>query len=178
MGASAASALFWHGFVLPAPLLFLLAPSIWRNVCPPATLNHVPRVLGMPAGRRLPPWLQRAALPVSGVLLVLIVVLRPIWFDRSPPALATFDLLLLGLVFVGGIAFGGMSGWCTSFCPMLTIERFYGSSPLLVACLGPRAPVPATALGRRPGTNSCLDGGGCGDLVRWSRCRCPLTISA
>ncbi|HWE60930.1 MAG TPA: hypothetical protein VHB98_04395 [Chloroflexota bacterium] len=133
MGAPAATTLFWHGFVLVAPLLFLIAPSVWRNVCPLATLNQLPRLLGIVAPRRLPAPLQRAAPFVSAGLLLVIVALRPFLLDRSAPALATFIAVLLGLALTGGLVFGGKSGWCTSFCPMLTIERFYGSNALIAA---------------------------------------------
>src|SRR6266508_1317611 len=38
--------LFW-GLIVPAlPLLFFLAPGLWRNVCPMATLNQTPRLFG------------------------------------------------------------------------------------------------------------------------------------
>lgn len=125
--------LFWQGFVLAAPLLFLVAPRVWRNVCPLATMNQLPRRLGVTATRRLPPRLQRAAPLVSAALLLASVELRPAALDRSPQALSTFVLLLLGLALGGGVLFGGKSGWCASFCPMLTVERVYGSSPFVVA---------------------------------------------
>jgi nitrite reductase (NADH) large subunit len=41
-------------------------------------------------------------------------------------------LTVLALAFLGGVVFKGKSGWCTQFCPMLQVERFYGQSPLLV----------------------------------------------
>jgi hypothetical protein len=129
--APAATALFWHGFVLAAPLLFLVAPAFWRNVCPLATLNQLPRLLGFAPTRRLPRLLYRVAPKVSAGLLLLIVALRPVFLDRSAPALATLIATLLGLALAGGLLFSGKSGWCTSFCPMLTVERFYGSSALV-----------------------------------------------
>ena len=39
---------------------------------------------------------------------------------------------VLALAFLGGVIFKGKSGWCSQFCPMLQVERFYGQSPLLV----------------------------------------------
>src|SRR5215210_5435109 len=50
---------FW-GLVVPAiPLTFMLAPGLWRNVCPMATANQLPRVLGITRARPLPRWLER-----------------------------------------------------------------------------------------------------------------------
>jgi hypothetical protein len=129
---SVVTALFWQGFMLAAPLLFVVAPAAWRNVCPLATVNQLPRLLGIATPRRLPIRLQQAAPYVSAGLLLCIVVLRPVQLDRSAPALATFIYFMLGLAFIGGLLFDGKSGWCASFCPMLTIERFYGSNALLV----------------------------------------------
>ena len=130
-GEAVATMLFWHGFVLMAPLMFLVAPAFWRNVCPLATLNQLPRLLGFAPTRRLPKVLHRAAPRVSASLLLVIVALRPVILDHDAPALAIFIAILLGLAFAGGLLFSGKSGWCTSFCPMLTVERFYGSSALI-----------------------------------------------
>lgn len=133
LGTPAATAVFWHGFVLLAPLLCLVAPGVWRNVCPLATLNQVPRLVGRTPTRRLPIRLRRAAPFVSAGLLLLIVEVRPVLLDDSPVASATFIVALLGLALIGGLLFSGKSGWCTTFCPMLTVERFYGTSALLSA---------------------------------------------
>ncbi|HYB30874.1 MAG TPA: hypothetical protein VEF89_30040 [Solirubrobacteraceae bacterium] len=35
------------GIAIPLlPILFFLAPGLWRNICPPAASNQTPRVLG------------------------------------------------------------------------------------------------------------------------------------
>jgi nitrite reductase (NADH) large subunit len=57
---------------------------------------------------------------------------RKVLLERSGLALAAFLLTVLALAFLGGVVFKGKSGWCTQFCPMLQVERFYGQSPLLV----------------------------------------------
>ena len=37
----------WWGLVVPClPLLFFVAPGLWRNVCPLAGLNQTPRLVG------------------------------------------------------------------------------------------------------------------------------------
>jgi len=110
-------------------LLFLIAPGLWRNVCPMASLNQLPRALGCTRGWTLPSRVQQNAPLVSAGLFLLILPLRKITLDHDGEALAAFLLALLGLAFVGGFAFKGKSGWCTQFCPMLQVERFYGQSP-------------------------------------------------
>jgi nitrite reductase (NADH) large subunit len=46
----------WWGFIVPAlPLVWLVVPGLWRNLCPMAALNQVPRVFGFTRGITLPP---------------------------------------------------------------------------------------------------------------------------
>lgn len=124
--------LFWGLYVPILPLLFLVAPGLWRNVCPMASLNQIPRTLGFTRGLTLPPTIQQYTPLVSAGLFLLIVPLRKVVLDHSGLALAVFLATVLGLAFVGGVVFKGKSGWCSQFCPMLQVERFYGQSPLLV----------------------------------------------
>jgi len=124
--------MFWGIFVPIAPLLFLIAPGLWRNVCPMASLNQLPRALRFTRDWTLPSRVQQSAPLISAGLFLLIVPLRKITLDHDGEALVAFLLALLGLALVGGFAFKGKSGWCTQFCPMLQVERFYGQSPLFV----------------------------------------------
>jgi nitrite reductase (NADH) large subunit len=39
--------LFWRYVIPVLPIVFLLAPGLWRNVCPLATANQAPRRLGL-----------------------------------------------------------------------------------------------------------------------------------
>jgi len=124
--------LFWGWFVPALPLVFLVAPGLWRNVCPMATLTVSPGTRRRPRRRRLSPAVQQAAPWISIGLFLLIIPLRLIILDRSGPALGVFLLLMLALAYTGGLVVPGKSGWCSQFCPMLQIERFYGQSPLRV----------------------------------------------
>lgn len=124
--------LFWATYVPVLPLLFLIAPGIWRNICPMASLNQIPRTLGFTRGLTLPPRVQQYTPLISAGLFLLIVPLRRVVLDHSGLALAIFLAAVLGLAFAGGVVFKGKSGWCSQFCPMLQVERFYGQSPLLV----------------------------------------------
>ena len=51
-----------------------------------------------------------------------------------PLSAATALLIGFGLVgaFVGGVVFKGKSGWCSSICPLLPVQRIYGQTPLLM----------------------------------------------
>jgi nitrite reductase (NADH) large subunit len=124
--------IFWGLFVPILPLVFLAAPALWRNVCPMASLNQLPRTLGFTRGLTLPLWIQQYAPLVSAGLFLAVVAFRKVLLESSGLALAAFLLSVLALAFIGGVLFKGKSGWCSQFCPMLQVERFYGQSPLVV----------------------------------------------
>jgi NADPH-dependent 2,4-dienoyl-CoA reductase/sulfur reductase-like enzyme/ferredoxin len=124
--------IFWGVFVPIVPLVFLVAPALWRNVCPMASLNQIPRTLGFTRGLTLPLRVQQYAPLVSAGLFLAIVAYRKVLLESSGLALAVFLLSVLALAFLGGVFFKGKSGWCSQFCPMLQVERFYGQSPLVV----------------------------------------------
>ena len=57
------------------------------------------------------------------------VILRKIGLDDSGPLSA---LLLLGAMagaFAGGMVLKGKSGWCSTICPLLPVQRIYGQTP-------------------------------------------------
>jgi hypothetical protein len=44
-------------------------------------------------------------------------------------------ILLRGVVsnaFIVGMLFKGKSGWCSSICPLLPVQRIYGQTPFLL----------------------------------------------
>ena len=57
-------------------------------------------------------------------------MLRRLGLDDSGPLSA---LLLLGAMtaaFAGGMVLKGKSGWCSTICPLLPVQRIYGQTPL------------------------------------------------
>lgn len=124
--------LFWQAVMLPLPLVLLVAPGLWRNVCPMATLNSLPGRLGWSRGRRVPVRVQRIAPAISAGLFCAVVPLRKVILDENGTASAALIFLLLTVALVAGFLFGGKGGWCSHFCPMGSAERLYGHSPLLV----------------------------------------------
>ena len=119
----------WKIVIPLLPLLFLVAPGVWRNICPLAASNQTPRVLGLTRGLTAPAWFKEYGYVVAISLFVLFVVLRKLGLDDSGPASA---LLLLGALtggFLGGMYLKGKSGWCSSICPLLPVQRIYGQTP-------------------------------------------------
>ena len=65
----------WWGLLIPGlPLLWLVAPGIWRNVCPLAATNQLPRTAGFSRAKTAPAWFRRAA-PLIGMGLFVGAVL-------------------------------------------------------------------------------------------------------
>ena len=57
------------------------------------------------------------------------MILRKVGLDDSGPLSA---LLLLGAMtgaFAGGMVLKGKSGWCSTMCPLLPVQRIYGQTP-------------------------------------------------
>jgi nitrite reductase (NADH) large subunit len=119
----------WKLVIPLLPLVFMVAPGVWRNICPLAASNQTPRVLGLTRALKPPKWLSEYGYVIAISLFVLFVVLRKVGLDDSGPASA---LLLLGAMtggFVGGMVLKGKSGWCSTMCPLLPVQRIYGQTP-------------------------------------------------
>ena len=48
----------WKGVIPALPLLWLVVPGLWRNICPLSASNQTPRVLGLSKAKTAPPWLK------------------------------------------------------------------------------------------------------------------------
>ena len=121
--------LWWELLVPLLPLVWFVVPGLWRNVCPLAAANQVPRVLGFTRGRTAPAWFRTYA-PLAGIAIFLgAVFTRPLLFEDSGPATAALIAGALVAAFAGGVLLKGKSGWCSSLCPMLPVQRMYGQTP-------------------------------------------------
>ncbi len=119
----------WKILIPLLPLLFLVAPGLWRNLCPLAASNQTPRALGLTRAATAPAWLKEYGYVIGVALFVAFVVGRKFGLDDSGPASA---LLLLGAMtaaFTGGMLLKGKSGWCSTICPLLPVQRLYGQTP-------------------------------------------------
>lgn len=121
--------LTWDLLVPLVPAVLLVAPGLWRNVCPVAVVHQIPARFGIGGTRRLPRRLRRAAPSVAAGLFFVIVPLRHALFNESGIALALFVLGILSTAVVGALVLSGKSGWCATFCPVLPVERLYGQQP-------------------------------------------------
>jgi NADPH-dependent 2,4-dienoyl-CoA reductase/sulfur reductase-like enzyme/ferredoxin len=122
----------WWGLLVPClPLVWFVAPGLWRNLCPLAAVNQLPRRTKLTFARTAPGWWTEYA-PVFGIIALLAAISsRPVLFNSSGLATATLIGGALALALVGGVVFKGKSGWCSSLCPMLPVQRLYGQTPFV-----------------------------------------------
>lgn len=139
----------WGGIIPALPIIFLVHPGLWRNVCPLATLNMASARFGR--GRAMNLDMTRLSNTVGIGLFAVLVPLRGSIFEVSGPATAAAILALAALAVGGGVLFDRKAGYCNAICPLLAIERLYGHEPLL-AVSNPRCPT-CTLCVRR----GCLD---------------------
>ncbi|MBZ0091578.1 MAG: hypothetical protein K8F27_05080, partial [Sulfuricellaceae bacterium] len=126
--------LVWKVVMPVMPLVFLLAPGIWRNACPLAALNQTPRLLGFTKGWSQTPLIKEYSYVIGVALCFALISGRKFLFNESGTAAALLIVAALVGAFLGGLIFKGKSGWCSSICPLLPVQRLYGQTPsLLVA---------------------------------------------
>jgi len=122
-------AILWDMVIPLLPMVFLINPIIWRNVCPLATLNAL---TGRGTARRIPDraMLQRGWM-VGIALLAVMVPARRFAFNEDGSALLVAVAVVALLALVLGMVFSRRSGFCNTICPVLPVEKLYGQSPLL-----------------------------------------------
>ncbi|HVV38679.1 MAG TPA: FAD-dependent oxidoreductase [Acidimicrobiales bacterium] len=125
--------IFWRFTVPVLPAVWLIVPGLWRNLCPLAAANQVPRGLGITRGKALPDAMLRTTYAIGLVAFVVLISLRRVVFDTNGPATALLLLAVIALAFTGGLAFKGKAGWCSSVCPLLPVQRLYGETPFVLS---------------------------------------------
>ena len=124
--------LFW-GFAIPVvPALVVIAPGLWRQICPMALTNQLPVLSGCGLARDLPGWARQWAFTIAVALFVTIVGLRAPVLNHNGALVGAGIVGVLVLGFAGGYVFKGRSGWCGTFCPLGPIQRDYGHAPLVL----------------------------------------------
>lgn len=121
--------LLWNLLIPVLPASFLIAPQLWRGVCPLGTLNQWPS--GLLGRRQLAGRLLAAANAVGILLLVLMVPARRFAFNENGPVLAGTIVLVAVAALALGALFDGRGGFCNAICPVLPVERVYGQHPLV-----------------------------------------------
>jgi len=121
----------WNVLVPVAPALLVVAPGLWRNVCPLGSAALFPRHMGWSARRRLSVPMQGWLALTGLVLLLAIVPLRHAALNTEGPLTGAI-LVGVGLLAVGmGLAFEWKSGWCSGICPVHPVEKLYGARPAI-----------------------------------------------
>lgn len=123
---------FFNLVVPVLPLVLLVAPGLWRNICPLAASNQAPRVFKFGLGRTPPEWLHNNSYAIAAALFFGIAGSRLAGLDRHGAWMGTVLAVVLAAALLGGIVFKGKSGWCSSICPMFPIQRAYGQTPFVV----------------------------------------------
>lgn len=120
------------GLVVPSvPLLLVIAPGLWRQICPMAFANQLPSMLKVSRGASLPKRLADWAFVTAVTIFIACVALRHPLFNHVGWATATILLLPLPFAFLGGWLVKGRAGWCGTFCPLGPIQRNYGQAPII-----------------------------------------------
>lgn len=120
------------GLVIPLlPFLFFFVPGLWRNLCPLAVANQIPRMFGFTRGLALSNKAKTYAYVISIALLFILVAARKVFFNVDANALIILVVGAMLLAFIGGLIFKGKSGWCGTFCPLAPVQRIYGQTPFL-----------------------------------------------
>jgi hypothetical protein len=123
--------IFWRLVVPFLPILFFIAPGVWRNICPMAALNQTPRLFRFTRNLVLPARAQEYAYVVGIIIFFVIVPTRKVLFNTSGPALGALLIIVYATAFFGGFLFKGKSGWCSSICPLLPVQGLYGQTPYI-----------------------------------------------
>ncbi len=124
--------LFWGLMIPVVPALLVIAPGLWRQICPMALLNQIPRMLKIGAARDLPELARKWAFTIAVASFFICIALRAPILNQNGLVigLGIFGVLLLALI--GGLVFKGRSGWCGTFCPLGPIQRDYGHAPVVM----------------------------------------------
>lgn len=115
------------------PVLFFVAPGVWRNICPLAASNQIPRVAGFSRAGTAPGWLARSGFLISVGLFFGIAGARIAGLDRNGPVMGVVLAVIIASAFTGGVLLKGKSGWCSSVCPLLALQRVYGQTPFVTS---------------------------------------------
>ena len=120
----------WNIIIPIAPLVFLLYPGLWRNICPMGIATLLPRHFGLSQNKRVGQF-GTALLNFIGIILLFsIVPLRHALFNIDGRATGVF---IIGLTLIGvvlGAIYDWKSAWCSGLCPVHPVEQLYGFRPL------------------------------------------------
>ncbi len=120
---------FWNVLIFAAPLLFAVAPGVWRNICPMGTTSLLARYLGISKAKPQNQKEQGMFYLISVILLYALVPLRHVETSGLSVVIALVGVAILALII--GFMYQGKSGWCSGLCPVYPVEKLYGTKPLV-----------------------------------------------
>lgn len=120
---------FWNVLIFAAPLLLAIAPGLWRNICPLGTTSLFPKYLGISKNKVLSQVQQGNFYIIAIVLLIILVPLRHVETSGLTVTLAIAGVAVVALV--TGYLYKDKSGFCNGICPVLPVEKLYGTKPLI-----------------------------------------------
>ncbi|MBI4533306.1 MAG: hypothetical protein HY711_05095 [Candidatus Melainabacteria bacterium] len=136
-------AVFWKVIVPVVPMILLVVPTLWRNICPLAFFNVLGHRLHYKMKRHASPyrlhvsrpslqlWLAKHGLYCAMFALFALVPARLLLFNSNNRSLVILLVVIAGTAFVLGLLLPFKSGWCSSICPVYPVENAYGMSSLL-----------------------------------------------
>ena len=86
-------------------------------------MNQLPRLGGFTRGLTHTPLIREYSYVIGILLLFALASARKYLFNHGAGATAALILGALALAFAGGLLFKGKSGWCSSLCPLLPVQR-------------------------------------------------------
>jgi hypothetical protein len=120
--------IFWDIIIVSTPLIFLLVPGIWRNICPVGLLSLFPDHYGFSMNKTPSHTTQSILFYIGLFILISFIPLRHFIHEGIVEASL---LLIVGLAaIISGTIYKGKSGWCIGLCPLLHVEKLYGMKPL------------------------------------------------
>ncbi len=123
--------ILWNILIPVAPALFVVAPGLWRNICPLASTALLPRHLNLSKEMEMPRQLQSQLQLVAICLLYIIVPLRHLLLNSNGNATLMLLIPTAVTAIVLGFIYNWKSGWCASLCPVHPVEKFYGSNAII-----------------------------------------------
>lgn len=123
--------LFWNILIPIAPALLVVFTGVWRNVCPLATTNLLPRHLGLSKQKKLSAKQMGMLSLLSVVALYAVVPLRHAIFNVSGMATAILIISIATISLITGFMYEWKSAWCSGLCPIHPVEKLYGSNTLI-----------------------------------------------
>jgi NAD-dependent dihydropyrimidine dehydrogenase PreA subunit len=123
--------LFWNILIPVAPLLFVVAVGIWRNICPLATTNLLPRQLGLSKQKKLSATQLGKLNLIAVIALYVIVPLRHAVLNNNGVATGLMIVAMAAIGITLGFFYEWKSAWCSGLCPVHPVEKLYGGNVLL-----------------------------------------------